>query len=523
MKLAGLTRSLLLTVSLLLVAVAPAWLAIHITERQVQQSEAARAMDFANEVLHRSEVTADQINSAVTRLVANNRAGHAPCSESSLSLMDKIDLESSQLQAVGYVSGEKLRCSSMGMEGKGLPLGPTDCVAPDEVHIRRNVHFPFAPELKFAVIEQDSYAAIIHPDVPVDVSDAVSGLVLATLSMPSGRVIIQNGAIDPEWIRQLGKKSSTQFVDGYRVVAIATSKRHPMASIAVLPLDAARRQEKTTLEHLLPVATLAGLLLAVGLFYLTRQQQSLPNAIRAGLRNNEFHMVYQPIVDARSKKWVGAEALIRWKRRDGQSIRPDLFIPIAEDSGLITQITERVIALVEKDARHLFALSPDFRLSINLAAADLEEPSTLERLRRMAERTGAGPGNLSLEITERSFVRPGGTKQMIDTMRAAGFSVALDDFGTGYSSLSTLGNFSLDYIKIDKSFVEAIGTGAPTEHVVRHIVELAKGLQLDLIAEGVETELQAGQLRELGVNQMQGWLYSRPIAMADLLKELAAH
>jgi sensor c-di-GMP phosphodiesterase-like protein len=495
-----------LTLILALAAlVLPPWLAMREARRQAFDAEAALTMGYARDALHRSDAAGNQAQAGIATLA---RSGLPPCSDGERELMRQIDLTSTYLQAIGYVRNGVVVCSSM--NGGPVPLGPRTFRTSRGVDFYLDVPIQTTYGHPLIALALDEFAVLIHRDLPLDIWTSEPEVSLAIVQIELGRTVLQRGHLDPSWLGHLGNQPRVTFSDGHHLVTIVRSQSFQAAAIAATPITHLEARYQATAGRLVPAGLLAGLAMAAAVLLLARQQMSLEAALRAGLRRHQFFLEYQPLFDLRTGACVGVEALLRWRDGARVLVAPDVFIPVAESAGIIGKLTERVLDLVCDDAGHFLARHPGFHVAINLSAADLRSTAIVGLLDRLMARSGALPSNLIVEITERAFVHKEQAREVIAALHARGIEVAIDDFGTGYSSLSYLGSLDLDFLKIDRSFVESIGTGAPTSQVISHIIDMAHNLKLRMIAEGVENHDQAAFLRARGIDYAQGWLFGRP-------------
>ena len=242
------------------------------------------------------------------------------------------------------------------------------------------------------------------------------------------------------------------------------------------------------------------------------QAQVLGAAIAGG----QIVPFYQPIVDLRDRQARSLEILSRWQHPERGLVPPAEFIPLAESSGQIGALTLAVLRQACVDAR---GFDPALRLSINVAAAQLEDAALAPLLLAVLQETGFDPQRLEIELTEHALVRDiGAARGVIAALKAAGMTIALDDFGTGYSSLAYLSDLPFDKLKIDRSFVRTLRERAESAKVVAAIIGLSRSLGAQVIAEGVETEGDAQALQRLGCELAQGYLFARPMPAAAVAR-----
>ena len=236
----------------------------------------------------------------------------------------------------------------------------------------------------------------------------------------------------------------------------------------------------------------------------TQLEQALRNAIIA----DEVDVHFQPIVNLTNDTVVGFEALARWIDKDLGFVSPATFVPLAEERGFIDSLSE---TLLRKAAEAALSWPRELFLSFNLSSAQLIDPTTAFNTVAIINRTGLDLSRVELEITETAMMTdPVTAQKIVNELRAVGIRIALDDFGTGQSSLSRLRDFAFDKVKIDRAFVSRITSDSASEHIVKAIITMCEGLNLEVVAEGIEDFQEALKLKALGCGMGQGYFYGRP-------------
>ncbi|MDO9192502.1 MAG: EAL domain-containing protein [Undibacterium sp.] len=249
-----------------------------------------------------------------------------------------------------------------------------------------------------------------------------------------------------------------------------------------------------------------------------RERVRMMHALRGAFESERLFLVFQPQVDMRTGQALGAEALLRWKTEEGNFVPPDQFIPIAEYSGLIVNIGEWVLRTACYELVHLRSLGyTDFQMAINVSQAQFSHPLFMQTLHRALHDSKAPPECIELEITESMAMKdPELLIKTLHQIKQLGIRVSIDDFGTGFSSLSHLQKLDVDKLKIDRAFVNEIKDSSGDGSIAKMVVQLGQSLQMEIIAEGVETTMQAETLLSFGCHLAQGYLYAKPMTPDDL-------
>ncbi|MCG3089864.1 EAL domain-containing protein [Sporosarcina cyprini] len=248
----------------------------------------------------------------------------------------------------------------------------------------------------------------------------------------------------------------------------------------------------------------------------TLERILLESELRKSVQRGYFTLEYQPKMNLERGELIGVEALVRWDHPELGRISPDRFIPLAEESRLIIPLGEWILQEACKQAKAWQEAGyPPVRVAINMSTVQLEDPETVDRIKKVLRETGVEPELIEIEVTESSFADKIFMKETLQAIRSLGITVAIDDFGTGYSNFSYIQELPADTIKIDMSFIRDIDVNENNRAIVKAIVTIAETAGLRVIAEGIETEEQARILLELGCQEGQGYFYSRPLPAED--------
>lgn len=438
----------------------------------------------------------------------------APCSRAHIALMRLNTINTRSVDEMGYLENGLLKCTSWGPTTTQIHRAPAQFITPDGLEVilrvdpvvsmghqmmelRYKNHNILTDPVRFADL-------IVADDIALAVATA-NGHVLGTLHDP-----------DPLLVEQLlAGPSNDAFADDNKLGAV---REHDGIKAVVLQ-DRARvaSQLRQQLILLLPLGLLMAAFIVGLVIWLSRRRLSPRGELAIAVQRREFVVHYQPLIELATGHCTGAEALVRWQRPDGSMVRPDLFIPLAEESGLILPITDQVLQAVLAELGPALEKDHGLHIAVNLSPQDIRSGRFLAVIAAALAGTDVQPQQIWLEATERGFVDIASAQATLAAARAQGHKVAIDDFGTGYSSLSYLQELPLDALKIDKSFIDTIGAEAATSSVTPHIIDMAKTLQLAIVAEGIETRAQADYLLEKGVEFGQGWLYAKAMPAKQFL------
>jgi sensor c-di-GMP phosphodiesterase-like protein len=446
-------------------------------------------------------------------LATLNASPYPFCSDEEIGYFRKLIFRSKYLRDAGRMRGGRLACSAT-MSRAELPVEQfkPDLTQPDGTLLFGNLPLFRVGNLRGALLQLGDSYVVYAPHLMEDQGATTSHASFALTSSPSSQDSQFGSGLSPASAKIFTTNGQAWLGDSLYVTR-CSARYFRCASTHISTAEAlANDHVRTTVGAAL--GGLIGALFALFFCLLYRRNRSIEQQLRRAISKEKVRLVYQPIVDLESRRIVGAEALARWTDEDGFAVGPDVFVGIAEGHGFVGELTRLVVRHALRDFGETLRDHPDFRLSINVAAADLADPQFLPMLDQVLKQAEVPAQSLAIEITESSTARKQVAREAILRLRQRGHSVHVDDFGTGYSSLAYLHDLSIDTIKIDRSFTQAIGTQAVTVGILPQILAMATVLKLKVIVEGIETCQQASYFADADSSiQAQGWLFGRPVSV----------
>ncbi|MGE8656925.1 MAG: EAL domain-containing protein [Achromobacter sp.] len=511
--------TLVFTAGLLFAATVPIYIGLELLTYFAVQKAKVQAAALSEVMLTRADSVTRQLESVSGSL--GGLSGTLPCASYIQAEMGRLVLQSPVLRAIAYTEDSRVICSSLGRSLDGTDLGTPDFVTAQGIRVWPEVVLPAAPSLRYIALARNGYTIFLNR------GDLVSSAMLlepaATLGLfypGATNRFFGVGYVQPEWLLgAAGRRAMVTEVSG-TVVALAPSSTFQHVALVAIPRDAYLHNLAATRWAVGVAGAMTGLMLCGLIVWRQRRVQDLAHHLRRAIKHREFYLAYQPIVDIPTGKWIGAEALLRWARPFGaEPIGPDVFIPAAERLGLSEEIAAQVFDLAARDIPQITSRVHGFYVSLNISANEARSGSGRDLVERLLQVTGIPPEALLIELTERGLLEAN-ARETIRAIREMGVKVAIDDFGTGYSSLAYLGSFPVDYLKLDRVFTQGMVEQGPKRTVAIQIIDLARSLHLDVIAEGAENAEQVQAISQHGVTKVQGWYFERALSLDELIEAL---
>jgi sensor c-di-GMP phosphodiesterase-like protein len=470
------------------------------------------ANDWLNQYLKLIAVQEDaSFKEARASLAVLKSSPYPYCSDAEISHFRELVFRSEYLKDAGRIHGEKIDCSAAeGHPQRAMEQFKQGSKSQDGAVTYSNLVSVHDDSLKRAGLQLGNVYVVFNSQIP-----AAPGPVPMRLTVALKDAVGQKPAEVPKSSQPALVTDGTKRVND-TLYATGCSAFQYNCVTASTTVPEALNAEIGAIAGCSAIGGFLGALIGMALSFIYRRSRNLEQQLRRAIAHDDLQVAYQPIVSLSSGRIVGAEALARWTNEEGSPVGPDVFIKLAEENGFVGSITKLVVRRALNAFANTLRNHPGFRLSVNVAAADLADPSFLPMLDASLDRAKVPSKSLVIEITESSTANREVAMETIRALRRRGHSIHIDDFGTGYSSLSYLLYLSVDTIKIDKAFTQVIGTESVTVAILPQILAMAASLQLEVVVEGVETHQQADYFCNAKLPIYgQGWLYGRPVSAEE--------
>lgn len=496
-----------------IVTVAPVLTSIYIADEDAELREQEDLQQFAAKAVMRTELVTYQAFAAIADMEA--RPGGL-CFPVQIAQFAHVIFNYRYVQDAGAYGGGEYLCSPLSgdVRAQHLTMPPPDWRSKDGYQLWYRQKNPVSDERQDIQIGRNGKYVSIDPQSYVDLIDPAQRPI-AAINVETNTILALSSGADGDDMLSAWKLAGHVNNEQWHY-AVARSASRPLGVVVKSPRSSLVGHWLGLLVMWLSIGVVVGGVLGWIAFRQISRQLSFPATLEWAIVRKKIDVFFQPIVRLTSGECVGVEALVRWNL-NGRNISPEIFVAVAEQNGLIQPLTDLVLDKTLDDLSTLLRSRPSFYVSINVSSEDLRTRRFLNVLTARLRETGIRPAQIRIEATERSFMDADATRQTIAAFRDAGHPVYIDDFGTGYSSLSYLQTFTIDVLKIDKSFIDTIGQDAASSIVAPHIIAMAHELGVEIVAEGVERDVQVEYLVERGVQYGQGWLFAKAMRVDELV------
>jgi sensor c-di-GMP phosphodiesterase-like protein len=487
--------------------------------RSVSLGQAEARLDgYANRILLESVTSTAESRSMLATM---NASPYRFCSDAEIEYFRQLIYQSQFLKAAGRMRDGRIMCSTTA--GRASRYEDTRYLPsisrPDGSRVYKNMS-PFRVDDESVVSIQIGDSFIVYnPYNLISLASPPMHYALTATDTTTHHISSLVG-VTPD-VQSVVLTKAGRYHAGNTLFATRCASEYATCTTAFISIPDAFATTRGYETGFMVLGSISGALCGVLLPLLYNRNKSVEQQLIRALRADALTVVYQPIVDLATGHIVEAEALVRWTDEYNNAVSPEVFVQIAEERGFVGDITRLVLRHTLRDFGSTMRARPGFRVSVNIAAADLADGTFIPNLDEALTDAEVSPRNLGIEITESYTARQQVARNTILRLRQKGHYVSIDDFGTGYSSLAYLHDLSVDAIKIDKAFTKAIGTDSVTVSILPQILTMAEALKLRVVVEGIEMQAQADYFAANShYIRAQGWLYGRPVSARAFLQLL---
>lgn len=477
-----------------------------------------RLKPYCDRIKSEGEISAIEARMVLAQITSSP---YAFCSDEEIAWMRNRIFQSEYLKDAGRIRGDRIQCSAtLGRVDQPFPAAVPSFTQPNGIRLYRNLAPFLIPGQTVIAIQLGDSFVVYSPYNLKDLGLAPMHFTVTeqdAASQRTGRLVGEQSTAPESILLEEGERRQA----GQMYFTHCSSRFNACFTTYISEREALEWNRSEFTAYIV-FGSLTGGLFGFACSLVYRLRRSLAYQLRRSIARDALGVVYQPIVDLATSRIVGAEALVRWTDDEGHKVSPEVFVPIAENRGFVSELTKLVVRRALSEFAKTLARRPDFHISVNVTATDLADERFLPMLKDAVRQHKLKAQSVTLELTEGSAARHSLAYDAIRDLRQLGHRIHIDDFGTGYSSLSYLNSLSIDAIKIDKSFTRSIGTYSVTVGILPQILAMAETLKLAVIVEGIETAEQAEYFR--GLEQKifaQGWYFGYPISAAEFHQNLA--